>query len=109
LDAGLNAVESDLSIPLLRVLVAVELNPHLSVSELAEALGLPQQTASRYVAILRGTYQTADGASPFARQPLLAHQPSSTDLRRYELVLTQRGSERLGRILHEIFSKGGTE
>lgn len=105
-DCGLKSAEPDLSIPLLRTLIAVSLNPHLSVTELSETIGVPQQTASRYVAVLQGRYQTSDGTSSFARAPLIAHRASSTDLRRYELVLTPRGVARLNAILGQVYSKG---
>lgn len=106
LDAGLEAAGPDMSIALLRVLVSVAIDPHLSVTELADKIGIPQQTASRYVAILQGRYQTADSSSAFAREPLLANRPSATDLRRYELVLTTRGDARLDTILNEVYAKG---
>lgn len=104
LNTGLNKAGSDMSIPLLRTLIAVALNDHLSVTELADAINVPQQTASRYVSILQGRYQTSDNFSSFAREPLLAHRVSSDDLRRYELILTPRGNARLNSILNEIYS-----
>lgn len=109
LDAGLRAAEPDLSIPLLRTLVAVSLNAHLSVSDLAELIRVPQQTASRYVAILQGRYQASENTSSFTRRPLLTHIASATDLRRYELALTSHGVSRLNSISDRIFSKGPFE
>lgn len=106
LNEGLKVAENDMSIPLLRTLIAASLNPHLSVTDIAQVIGVPQQTASRYVAILQGRYQTAESASAFNRGPLLSHKPSANDLRRYELVLTPRGNARLDEILNEIYSKG---
>ncbi len=105
-DAGLKMAEPDMSIPLLRTLIAVSLNSHLSVTELAEAINVPQQTASRYVAVLQGRYQTSEGTSSFTRAPLLSHKPSTTDLRRYELILTARGVAQLDAILAQVYSKG---
>ena len=49
LDAGLKLAEPDLSIPLLRTLIAVFLKADMSINDLAEAIGAPQQSASRYV------------------------------------------------------------
>jgi len=106
LDAGLKLAEPDLSIPLLRTLIAVSMNPHLSVTELAELIKVPQQTASRYVALLQGRYQSSESSSSFARDPLLTTKPSLSDLRRYELVLTPRGTARLDAILSQVYSKG---
>ena len=105
-DAALKLAEPDLSIPLLRTLITVYLNPNLSVTELAEAIGVPQQTASRYVAILQGRYQTMDATSALSRDPLLATRPSSSDLRRYELVLTPRGVTKIETIVNKMFSPG---
>ena len=103
LDAGLKAAEPDLSIPLLRTLIAVFLNTNLSINDLAEAIGVPQQTASRYVAILQGRYQPSDSNS-FVRAPLLTHKPSPGDMRRYELKLTPHGAKRIDKILSYIYA-----
>lgn len=106
-DAALKVAEPDLGIPLLRTLIAIYLNPNLSVTELAETIGVPQQTASRYVAILQGRYQTMDATSSFSRDPLLTTRPSSSDLRRYELVLTTRGVTKIEAIVNKMFSGAG--
>ena len=104
LDAGLEITEPDLSIPLLRVLLTVFLKEHISVSELAESINVPQQSASRYVAILQGRYQTSGvNQSSFVRAPLLSVKPGTNDLRRYELELTNRGRSRLEDILSRIY------
>jgi DNA-binding MarR family transcriptional regulator len=108
LDRALQAAGGDISLPLLKTLIAVSLNPNLSVSELAEVIGVPQQTASRYASVLQGRYQTADSSSLFAQEPLLTHKPSITDLRRYELALTPQGSARLDKIVEAISSEGAT-
>jgi DNA-binding MarR family transcriptional regulator len=106
LEAGLKAAGPDLSIPLLRTLIAVYLNPNLSVNELADLIDIPQQTASRYVAILQGRYRNLESSSALARSPLLSQRASTADLRRYELALTSRGVAKLSSILDEVFSKG---
>jgi DNA-binding MarR family transcriptional regulator len=98
-----------MSIPLLRTLVAVSLNSDLSVTELADMIGIPQQSASRYVAVLQGRYQTPGSTNVFADEPLLAHKASATDLRRYELVLTPHGTARINAILNAIYSRGNSE
>lgn len=105
LDAGLKLAEPDLSIPLLRTLIAVFLKVDMSINDLAEAIGAPQQSASRYVAILQGRYQTSEGATSFTKAPLLMHKPSPNDSRRYELALTVHGQDRLNKILIQIHSK----
>ena len=105
LDAGLKVAEPDLSIPLLRTVIAVFLKTDMSVNDLADTIGVPQQSASRYVAILQGRYQTSDGASSFTKAPLLMSKPSPTDSRRNELALTPHGEDRLNEILSQIHSK----
>ena len=108
LDAGLKLAGVEMSIPLLRTLIAVALNQNQSVTELAELIGAPQQTASRYISVLQGRYQTADASSVFSREPLIVQKPSASDLRRYELHLTTRGAAKLEAILDRIFAKEGT-
>lgn len=104
-DAGLKVADPDLSIPLLRTLIAVFLKEDMSINDLADAIDVPQQSASRYVAILQGRYQTSDGhGNSFTRAPLLTHKPSPGDLRRYELALTSRGLARLHKILAQIYT-----
>jgi DNA-binding MarR family transcriptional regulator len=105
LNEGLKKAEPELSIPLLRTLLAVAVNENLSVNELADHIEVPQQTASRYVAILQGRYQTSEAGASLARAPLLTHRASSTDLRRYELVLTPKGGARVQAILATIFDR----
>jgi DNA-binding MarR family transcriptional regulator len=106
LDAGLREAGPDLNIPSMRILIAVAIQPHLSIIELARKLGIRQQTVSRYVAYLQGRYQTAASRRGFAREPLLGNRPDWTDGRRYELVLTPTGAVRLDAILKAVYVKG---
>src|SRR3712207_1175686 len=93
---ALRSIEIDLSLPLLLTLVAVARDPGISINELSERIGVPQQTASRYVAILQGRYQTpAGGENAFTTNPLLSLEISTSDPRRRALFLTSYGEMRL--------------
>jgi DNA-binding MarR family transcriptional regulator len=96
----LRSLEPDLNLQLALTLLAVARQPGISVGELADDTQVPQQTASRYVAILQGRYELpgSDGNS-FARSPLLSLEVSKHDPRRRALFLTTQGSKRLNRIL----------
>jgi DNA-binding MarR family transcriptional regulator len=103
--AALRSVGSDLSLPLLITLVAIARDPGLSINELADRIQVPQQTASRYVAILQGRYQMAGGAgNAFAGEPLLSLQVSANDPRRRALYLTPEGSARVADILSKLYT-----
>ena len=96
----LRSLEPDLNLQLALTLLVVARQPGLSVGELADHIQSPQQTASRYVAILQGRYELpgSDGNS-FARNPLLSLEVSKHDPRRRALFLTAYGTKRLNRIL----------
>jgi DNA-binding MarR family transcriptional regulator len=103
--AALRSLGSDLSLPLLVTLVAIARDPGLSINDLSDRIEVPQQTASRYVAILQGRYQLASGsANPFAGQPLLSLQVSANDPRRRALFLTPQGRTRLADILEKLYA-----
>lgn len=96
----LRSLEPDLNLQLSLTLLTVARQPGLSIGELADRIRVPQQTASRYVAILQGRYELpgSDGNS-FARNPLLSLEVSQQDPRRRALFLTPNGTKRLNRIL----------
>lgn len=100
--------ESDtLTLPLLMTLLAVGRKPGISVNELADEIGSPQQTASRYVAILQGRYQSvASQTDAFVRAPLIALEVSADDPRRRALGLTRAGQKRLEAFVESVFGKG---
>lgn len=102
LRALLSAVPDDLALPQLRALVAIAAEPGLSVSDLAERVGVPQQTASRYVAVLLGRYQDA---LEHGRQRVLVEQRiSEEDPRRRALFLSDEGTNLLSSIINAAFS-----
>src|SRR5262245_20485732 len=94
LDA-LGTVEAALELPMMLVLLAIAKSPGLSINDLGELIGVPQQTASRYVAILQGRYQSPGQINTFARHPLVSYEVSADDPRRRALYLTERGSARI--------------
>lgn len=107
---ALSSIEADLSLPLLLTLVAVGRFPSLSINDLSDRIGVPQQTASRYVAILQGRYQIAGGsANTFSRNPLVTLEVSSDDPRRRALFLTPHGKARLVALMDKLYAKGNAE
>jgi DNA-binding MarR family transcriptional regulator len=107
LDAVLRALRSvggDLSLPLLMTLVAIAREPGLSINDLVDRIQVPQQTASRYVAILQGRYKIPGGAeNTFGNGPLVSLQVSIDDPRRRALFLTSHGKRRLVRVLANLY------
>jgi DNA-binding MarR family transcriptional regulator len=96
----LRALQPDLSVELALTLVAVAREPGLSINELAERIQVPQQTASRYAAILQGRYELPTGElNSFARTPLLLLEVNAQNSRKRALFLTSGGRERLTSIL----------
>ena len=100
LSEGLNAWQSVLSLSQLLALITIARIPGLSVNDLADNLGLPQQTVSRHVAVLLGRYETLDAAGagllPFVRQEI-----SASDPRRRALFLTEGGLAMLKAIVSD--------
>jgi len=90
----------DLNLALALTIVSVARSPGLSVNELAEHMDVPQQTASRYAAILQARYELPGGdTNSFARNPLLSLEVCANDPRRRALFLTPHGRTRLEQIL----------
>jgi DNA-binding MarR family transcriptional regulator len=90
-------VEQSMGLSLLLALAAVAREPGLSVNALADRLGVPQQTASRYVASLQGRYETP--GRHLGPLPLLAIDVSAADPRKRSLSLTAAGRARLEEVL----------
>lgn len=100
----LRSLQPDLNLSLAVTLLAVAREPGLSVNELAERVAAPQQTVSRYVAILQGRYEVP-GNESFARNPLVALEVSAQDPRRRAVFLTPHGTKRVTQILSARGSK----
>jgi DNA-binding MarR family transcriptional regulator len=105
----LQSLEGGLSLPLALTLFAIAREPGLSVGDLALRINAPQQTASRYVAILQGRYETSSsGDDDFSRNPLISLEISREDPRKRALFLTDNGVDRVTKIL-EIEGKNDNE
>jgi DNA-binding MarR family transcriptional regulator len=103
---ALAPVESDLGLPLLLTLLAIAKRPGLSINDLAELISVPQQTASRYVAILQGRYQSPGQIeNAFVRNPLVSFEVSAEDPRRRALYLSARGEARVSEFLEKLDKK----
>lgn len=89
-------VQAELSLPQLVALLTIAVEPGLSVNDLADRIGLPQQTASRYVAILLGRYETPGQSPP---HPLISQGVSEDDPRKRALFLTGLGENLVRRLL----------
>jgi DNA-binding MarR family transcriptional regulator len=102
--ACLRDIEPDLTLSLLAVLFAIERSPGLSVNDLAEAVDIPQQTASRYISVLQGRYQPIGSSENFfAKEPLVEITISPDDPRRRALKLTSKGRARIDGLLKAMF------
>lgn len=85
-----------LTLPQLSALIAVAAEPGLSVNDLAARIEVPQQSASRYAAVLLGRYELPGEAPPI---PLLEQRVSEADPRKRALYLTEEGETLLASIL----------
>lgn len=95
LKAMLAGVPDDLPLPQLRALVAIATEPGLSITDLAERIGVPQQTASRHAAVLLGRYQDPMHED---QKVLVEQRVSREDPRRRALFVTREGIELLSNI-----------
>lgn len=90
---ALMAVQGHISLPQLVVLLTIRIEPGLSVNDLADKLNIPQQSASRYVALLAGRYQTETEQPLF--EPLVLQRISDSDPRSRALYITPAGDSML--------------
>lgn len=103
---ALRSLEGELSLPLSIVLLALAEKPGLSINALAEELGLPQQTASRYVSVLQGRYQPLGTAeNTFAKKPLVALGINADDPRKRAIELTAEGEQRVRAFVELLFGR----
>ncbi len=103
LEEALQSLEPEMTLPLLQTLLAIARSPGMSVNELADRMGSPQQSASRYVAILSGRYQSPASASTWLSKPLLRFAIPEDDPRRRALFLTDLGAEKVNLFLSSIY------
>ena len=90
LNSALRPVRDQLNLAHLASLLTIAAEPGLSVNDLAERVAVPQPSASRFVSVLIGRYQSADGVPPI---PLIAQEVSTDDPRRRALFLNEHGHE----------------
>ena len=94
---ALLSVQGELSLPQLVCLLTIASSPGLSVNELAEQAGLPQQTASRHVSVLMGRYEAIAGVAP--SEAMIRQGISDEDPRRRSLFLTPFGQDVVDRFV----------
>lgn len=92
----LTPLQHELSLPHLVCLVAIAAEPGMSVTDLAARTGIPQASASRYVAVLLGRYQSLEGRPP---TPLIEQEISRENPRSRALFLNTQGQQILTTIL----------
>lgn len=101
--AALGELDSSISLPLLRTLLTIADRPGISINDIADALSIPQQTASRYVAILQGRYQGIAGTEgSFSSMPLLEFELNPEDPRRRALFLSAHGANVIQTFLRKL-------
>jgi DNA-binding MarR family transcriptional regulator len=93
----------DLPTSSLLALLTIALRPGLSINELAEALNMPQQSASRYASILLG--RTEDQLTTLIKSPYISQSINDQDPRKRALNLTPAGIEYLRYIIGGDYSK----
>ena len=103
---GLGPIQKELSLPQLLTLLQIAVNPGLSVNDLAEKLGVPQQTASRHVSGLLGRYQGAPAGSDLAERstldPLIVQEINQNDPRSRALFVSEQGDVFLKKLVSQI-------
>ncbi|MER9591954.1 MarR family winged helix-turn-helix transcriptional regulator [Mesorhizobium australicum] len=92
-----------LKLDLLVHFLTIAAEPGLSVNELAEKTGTPQASASRYVSVLTGRYQS-DIAEPVA---LVAQEIRADDPRSRALFLTPSGHQAIMTVINAWGSTDG--
>lgn len=90
--------------PHLVCILTVAAKPGLSVNELAEETGYPQQSVSRYAALLLGRYENPMGIS--FGPALLEQSINPSDPRRRAIFLTQSGTQFVENLIARINTTG---
>jgi DNA-binding MarR family transcriptional regulator len=106
---ALRPLQPELGLPQLLALLVIAGEPGLSVSDLADRLGIPQQTASRHVAILAGRYQgafgpTSENSGRSKLDPLISQEISESDPRRRALFISKQGRSLLDGVAKRLGS-----
>ncbi len=102
--AALQKVSDELTLDQVTALLTIAVEPGLSVNDLAERLGIPQQTISRHVGVLLGRYQQdAQGADA---RPFVVQEINQSDPRRRALALSERGRELIAALSPAVSQEG---
>ena len=103
---SLGKLQDAISLPQLVALLCIGVEPGLSVNDLAERMGIPQQTASRYASVLLGRYDApAASATGQPKEPLITQGVSERDPRSRTLHLTPAGQQVLVALASALNSK----
>lgn len=102
--SALQKVSDELALGQVTALLAIAVEPGLSVNELAERLGTPQQTISRHVGVLLGRYQQDTQGSD--TRPFVVQEINQNDPRRRALALSERGREFITALFHAASQEG---
>lgn len=102
LRAALQAVQGELSLSQLVILLLLVERPGLSIGEVAEITSLPQQTASRLILQLSGRYQIDPGGAPVE---YIRQEVGDDDPRKRALFLTDKGEAVLTSIFKNLEKK----
>lgn len=94
---ALAELQGSLSLAQLIALMTVAIEPGISVNELGDRLRVPQQSASRHVAVLTGRYQSELSDAPL--DALIVQQINETDPRKRALYLTPAGDKLIANML----------
>jgi DNA-binding MarR family transcriptional regulator len=107
LRSALAPLQTEVSLPQLVTLMTIALEPGLSVNELADRIGAPQQTASRYASVLLGRYKDpSDIGGGQAKAALISQVVNASDPRSRALHLTPRGWAFISELLGAVGAKG---
>ncbi len=90
LRAALLPLQEQISLAQLVSLLTIAAEPGLSVQGLADRMGAPQASASRYVSVLLARYQGPGEKPP---KPFIKQEVSTDDPRRRALFLNDHGRE----------------
>lgn len=88
---ALTELQGSMSLAQLVALITIAMEPGLSVNDLGDRLQIPQQTASRHVAVLTGRYHGELSDAPL--EPLIVQQINTSDPRKRALFLSPAGDE----------------
>jgi DNA-binding MarR family transcriptional regulator len=80
--------------------VTIALEPGISINELAERTGYPQQSVSRYISLLLGRYETVQFSGDF--YPLVEQRINTIDPRKRALFLTTDGEKLVDRLIGNL-------